>query len=347
MRFLLLPLLTMSLVAQTPAPEAAKTEVAKPAPVSPESAAPAQPVPAKPAVPAQPKVDKIIARIDGKAIRESDLDAYIAIAYNEQQRMQIAMIEGARKQIQDQFLQARLIAAKARREKLDQTELFNKRREMSEMELLVRAMFERDGEKLQGQLDLKDEAYKAYYDAHQDRFKTKESFDARHILVAVKGGPAGSDTGLTDDEAKAKIAKIQAELKAGKKLADLVKDYSDDPGSKDKNGLYEDISFGSFAPEFEEAVHKQAIGQVGEPVKTSYGYHLIQVEKITPSHVQPFDEVKDKVKQAATQAKQEEVMKAYIEEIKKSIPYAEGEAAEKAIEKTPAKGGKRKTGAKK
>jgi parvulin-like peptidyl-prolyl isomerase len=345
MRLLLLPLLTMSLVAQTPAPEAAKPEAPKP-----ESAAPApapKAAPAKPATPAQPKVDKILARVDGKVIRESDLDAYIAIAYNEQQRMQIAMIEGARKQIQDQFLQARLIAAKARREKLDQTELFGKRREMSEMELLVRAMFERDGEKLQGQLSLKDEDYKAYYDAHQDRFKSKESFDARHILVAVKGGPAGSDTGLTDDEAKAKIAKLQAELKAGKKLADLVKDYFDDPGSKDKDGLYENISFGSFAPEFEDAVRKQTVGQVGEAVKTSYGYHLIQVEKITPSHVLPFDEVKDKAKQAALQAKQEQVMKAYIDEIKKNVPYAEGEAAEKAADKTPAKAGKRKTGAKK
>ena len=95
MRLLLLPLLTMSLVAQTPAPEAAKPEAPKP-----ESAAPApapKAAPAKPATPAQPKVDKILARVDGKVIRESDLDAYIAIAYNEQQRMQIAMIEGARR----------------------------------------------------------------------------------------------------------------------------------------------------------------------------------------------------------------------------------------------------------
>jgi peptidyl-prolyl cis-trans isomerase C len=338
----LLPLITLTLAPQPP--EAAKpvalVPVESPVQAVPDEAKPApkvdEPLPA-PAAPAKPKEDKILARIDGKVIRESEFELYLGVAYNEQQRMQIAMIEGARKQVQDQFLQYRLLEAKARREKMDQEKTFTQQRSFMEMDLLVRAIFNRDGKELQKKVNLQDEEVKAYFDQHPDRFMSKGSFSARHILVGVKGSPSQGDKGLTDEEAKAKIAKIQAELKAGKKLEDLTKEYSDDPGSKDQGGLYENKAFGEFVPEFEEAVRKQAVGQVGEPVKTMHGYHLIQVEKIAPPALPAFDEVKDKVRQAATMERQEQVIKAYIEEAKKGIPYVEGPEAAKEPVKTPGK----------
>lgn len=354
MRLFLLPLLTLTLAAsaqtaQTPqASEApAKPVQATPAQAAPapEQAAPAEavvapeaeaPAPAEPArkpgkpVAAKPKEDKVLARINGQVIRESDFDMYVGLAYNDQQRMQIAMVQGAREQLQNQFLQAKLLEAKARKEHLDAGGEYAKRRSFMEMDILVRALFERDGDALRKQLDLKDEDFKAYYESHKDRFQTKETFDARHILIGVKGSPAAGDKGLTDEEAKAKIAKLQAELKAGKKFEDLTKEYSDDPGSKEKGGLYENIAFGSFTPEFEEAVRKQPAGQVGEPVKTPFGYHIIQVEKITPAHLPPFEEVKAEVQKAATQERQEQVMKVYIDAAKKEIPYIDGPEAAKA-----------------
>jgi len=348
MRLLLLPLLTLTLAASAQTAQTPQAP-AKPAQPAPAQAAPApavsaeatpaaapeaevpEPVqaPAK-AVAAKPKEDKVLARINGQVIRESDFDMYVGLAYNDQQRMQIAMVQGAREQLQNQFLQAKLLEAKARKEHLDAGGEYAKRRSFMEMDILVRALFERDGEALRKQLDLKDEDFKAYYENHKDRFQTKETFDARHILIGVKGSPAAGDKGLTDEEAKAKVAKLQAELKAGKKFDDLAKEYSDDPGSKEKGGLYENIAFGSFTPEFEEAVRKQPAGQVGEPVKTSFGYHIIQVEKITPSHVPPFEEVKAEVQKAATQERQEKVMKVYIDAAKKEIPYIDGPEAAKA-----------------
>lgn len=329
MRLLLLPLLTLSLAAQTPQ-EAPKTE-AKPAPV----AAPEAPKAERQEAP-KPKENAVLACINGKVYRDSDLDAYIAAAYNDQQRMQIAMVEGARKQVQQQFLQSRLLEAKARKEKLNQGPAFAEKASLAEMDVLVRLLFERDGESLRAQLNLKDEDTKAYYEAHKDKFMSPETFNCRHLLINVKGGAQAGDKGLTEEEAKAKIAKLQEELKAGKKFEDVAKENSDDPGSKDKGGLYENISFGSFVPEFEAAVRKQAIGVVGEPVKTTYGYHLIVVEKINPSHLQPFDEVKDKVHQMATQARQETVMNAYLEAAKKEVTYVEGPEAAKAAAKQPA-----------
>jgi len=342
MRFLLLPLLTLTLAAQTPAPDAPKPPTVPTE--SPVTAVPATPAPAAeeapapmPPVPAKPKEDQVLARIDGKLVRDSEFELYLTVAYNEQQRMQIGMIEGARKQVQDQFLQYKLLEAKAKLEKMDQDKAFVQQRTFLEMDLLVHSLLNRDGKELQKKIALKDEDIKAFYDKHPDRFVSKGTFSARHILIGLKGSPSMGDKGLTEDEAKAKIAKIQAELKAGKKFEELTKDYSDDPGSKDAGGLYENKSFGEFVPEFEEAVRKQTVGQVGEPVKTVHGYHLIQVEKVTPPAVPAFEEIKDKVKQAATQERQEEVFKAYINEAKQVIPYVDGPEAAKAVAKVPGK----------
>ncbi len=306
LRTLLLPLLTLSLVAQAPAP--APTTTAAPAVAEPE---------------VKRTEDKPIAHIDGKPVMESDFLMFLDLAYNPQQRMQIAMAEGAMKEVQQTYLQTRLFEAKARKEGLDKDPAFARKRAIMEMDLLVRALFDRDGAALQEKIKVSDADVKAYYDGHADLFKTPETFTARHILVGTKDSPAANGKGLTEAQAKAKVARIQAALKSGRKLKDLVKVNSDDPGSKDKGGLYENIPFGSFQPEFEAAVRAQALGKVGQPVKTPYGYHLIQVEKITPAKLEPFEVSKEKAQQLATQARQEQVMKEFVDAIKKDIPFEE------------------------
>lgn len=306
LRTLLLPLLTLSLAAQAPAPTT-----------------PAPAAPAAGEAEVKRTEDKPIARIDGKPVMESDFLMFLDLAYNPQQRMQIAMAEGAMQEVQQTYLQTRLFEAKARKEGLDKDPAFARKRAIMEMDLLVRALFDRDGAALQEKIKVSDADVKAYYDGHADLFKTPETFTARHILVGTKDSPAANGKGLTEAQAKAKVARIQAALKSGRKLKDLVKVNSDDPGSKDKGGLYENIPFGSFQPEFEAAVRAQALGKVGQPVKTPYGYHLIQVEKITPAKLEPFEVSKEKAQQLATQARQEQVMKEFVDAIKKDIPFEE------------------------
>lgn len=311
LRSFLLPLIAVTLVGQTPAPKPTK----KPAAAA-----------AKPEV----RKDKPLAMINGKPIMESDFFMFLDMAYDPQQRMQIGMAEGAMEQVQEQYLRTRLLEAKARKDGLDKGPAFARKRAMLEMDLLVRALFEREGPKLQEKTQVTDEAVKAFYDKNPDKFKTTETFNARHILIGTKESPAPDAKALSEDEVKAKVAKVQTALKGGTKFEDAAKEFSDDPGSKDKGGLYENINFGAFVPEFEEAVRKQKIGEVGEPVKSPFGYHLIIVEKITPSELQSFEASKDKAKQLVSQERQEQVMKEFLDAIKKEIPYSEGGAVPKA-----------------
>lgn len=302
LRSLILPLMTLTLVAQAPAPK--------------PSAKPAVPV-AKP----QAKKDKILAGIDGKPVMESDFMMYLNVTYNPQQRMQIGMTDGAMEQIQEQYLNTRLLAAKARKDGLNKGVEYAKKREIMEMDLLVQTLFQRDGAKLQEKSKISDLDVKVYYEMNLDKFKTSETFTARQILIGSKEGPALDAKVRSDEEVKAKVALVQEALKAGKKFEDAAKEFSDDPGSKESGGLYENIQFGNFVPEFEAAVRKQKVGEVGEPVKSQYGYHLIMVDKITPSEQKSFEESKDEAQQMAMRARQEQVMEEFLDGIKKQIPY--------------------------
>ena len=83
------------------------------------------------------------------------------------------------------------------------------------------------------------------------------------------------------EEKKAKAEEILAKVKNGGDFAALAKEFSDDPGSKDKGGLYENVAEGSFVPEFEKAAFSMKPGEIfPEIVPTNFGYHIIKLEKI-------------------------------------------------------------------
>jgi parvulin-like peptidyl-prolyl isomerase len=161
---------------------------------------------------------------------------------------------------------------------------------------------------------------KAFYDQHPERFKQPDLVSVRHILVTVKKDPK-DQAGLTDDDAKARISKIQEELKGGTKFEDLAKKYSDDPGSKENGGLYADADPSGWVPEFGAAARTQPVGEVGAPVKTSYGYHLIKVESRKPSRLVPFEEAKEPAEKMAQQDRQAKVWKELMDELRKEIPF--------------------------
>ena len=102
-------------------------------------------------------------------------------------------------------------------------------------------------------------------------------FDSRHILFLTQG--------LSDEEAakvKATAEEVLQKILNGADFASLAKQYSEDPGSKDNGGLYENIASGSFVDSYEAAALSLKDGEVyPELVESSYGYHIIKLEKIS------------------------------------------------------------------
>jgi parvulin-like peptidyl-prolyl isomerase len=106
-------------------------------------------------------------------------------------------------------------------------------------------------------------------------------YHTRHILITPKPGDGADASAVADSVALAKARAVLDQLRANpmdqKLWNDLAAQYSDDPGSAESGG---DLGFtgkGQFVKEYEDAVHTLAIGQISDPVKSQYGYHVIQL----------------------------------------------------------------------
>jgi peptidyl-prolyl cis-trans isomerase D len=142
-----------------------------------------------------------------------------------------------------------------------------------------------------GKPQVTDAEVQAYYNSHLPAYTVKEQVKARHILISV---PQGADA-KTDAAAKAKAEDLLKQIKAGGNFAALAAANSDDPGSKTTGGELGTFTRGKMVPEFEKAAFSLQPGQTSDPVKTSFGYHLIQVESKDAAHTKTVDEVKGEI----------------------------------------------------
>jgi peptidyl-prolyl cis-trans isomerase D len=147
---------------------------------------------------------------------------------------------------------------------------------------------------LQPQVAVTDRELEVYYNDHREDFRQQEEACASHILVKVRQGDAGE--GHPDAEAKALVQKLVDELKAGADFVTLAKKSSEDTGSAAQGGDLGCFAPGRMVPEFDEAVFALQPGQTSEPVKSSFGYHLIRLASKKDGTVQKFAEVKERIR---------------------------------------------------
>lgn len=170
-----------------------------------------------------------------------------------------------------------------------------------------------------------DKDVRDYYEQHPDDFATPEKVHVRHIVIAVKdNGPAPK----TDGQALEQISKILSELRAadiasamGKPddatlaklrlahFADAAKKYSED-GSAESGGDLGWMSKGQLDPTFEAAAWGLRPGVVSGVVHTKFGYHLIFVEGKESAGVEPFEAVKNGVREYLMTQKAADVLQA-------------------------------------
>jgi foldase protein PrsA len=166
------------------------------------------------------------------------------------------------------------------------------------------------------------EALQAFTQSPEQFGGTPESREVRHILLAEK------DSNGQIDYAKTKVQAddVYAQLQDGADFVTLVKKYSVDTGTKVNGGKYT-ANRGQSVPEFDAAAFKLKTGEISKPVKTQFGYHLIQASTdVNPAT--SFDDLKAEVKAALLQQKRSETMTKWVEELQKEyegkISYATG-----------------------
>ena len=135
---------------------------------------------------------------------------------------------------------------------------------------------------------------KAWYDSHKNEY---ENAKARHILIRFAGSrvPLKPDQkDLSDAEALAKTQALRERITKGEDFATIAKAESDDTGSGAQGGDLGSFSRGRMVPEFDQAAFQLPVGEVSQPIKTAFGYHLIQVQERTSK---AFAEVKPEIEQ--------------------------------------------------
>lgn len=148
---------------------------------------------------------------------------------------------------------------------------------------------------------------KEYYEQNKARFGRPEQVHARHILLKTGEGK--------DDAAVLKQAQeLVAKLRAGGNFEELAKQYSEDPGSKENGGDLGFFGRNQMVQEFEKVAFELQPNQISDPVKTQFGYHIIQSLGKQPAFQPEFALVKDQIYRELSEP---QAMKAAEDQAKK------------------------------
>jgi parvulin-like peptidyl-prolyl isomerase len=151
--------------------------------------------------------------------------------------------------------------------------------------------------------------------AYQEETAGDKTASVRHILLLTQG-----KTEAEKAEARKKIEDILVKAKAGEDFAALAKQYSEDPGSKDNGGLYENFGRGQMVKPFEDAAFLVPVGQISGVVETSYGYHIILVVD-RKKETRPFEEVRGEIESRLKEGKQGTAVEDHVKELKKKAKF--------------------------
>ncbi len=220
---------------------------------------------------AQSAANPVVATVDGAAIHRSDVIEFQKMLPPQYQRMPIEMLYPA---LIDKLIEMKLVAEAGRKAHLENDKEVKERVAQIEERVIEEVYLQRIIEK-----QVTDAALHKRYDEFVKTTPARQEVSARHTLVQ------------TEAEAK----DIRAQLEKGADFAKLASEKSLDPSAKAQGGSLGFFTRDEMVPEFSDVAFKLKDGEISQPVKTQYGWHIIKVEAhrtTTP----PFDEMKDKLR---------------------------------------------------
>lgn len=240
--------------------------------------------------------DPVIAKVNGTEIRQSDL------AVAEEEAGQIPpMSEDAKRDYLVQFMtDAILVSKAAEAKKMDAGVEFKRKVEFARKKLLMEAILNATGKEA-----LTDAAMHKVYDDAVKKMTGEKEVHARHILIRA---PAGDEK--ASKAAEDKIKAIIVRLKKGEDFAKVAGEVTEDPSGKANGGDLGYFTKEQMVPEFAETAFKLEKGQISDPVKTQFGWHVLKVEDKRDKALPKFEEVKPQIEQFVVRKAQADLVNA-------------------------------------
>jgi len=221
-----------------------------------------------------------IAIVNNKPVPKARVEAFIDQVVKQGQQQRTPELE---KQVRDELVMREIFQQEAERRGLAATPDYKQQMEFARQSILIRELFADYSKKN----TVSDAEIQAEYNQLKGQAGEKE-YRARHILVE------------SEDEAKSLIAQI----KGGAKFDELAKKHSKDPGSGQNGGDLDWAAPAGYVPEFSQAMVKLEKGKFTDtPVKSQFGWHIIQLDDVRDAQFPAFDEVKPQLAQRLQQAK--------------------------------------------
>ncbi len=225
--------------------------------------------------------NKTIAKVDGREIKESDLSALVK---NLGQNASYFQGADGRKKLIDELVMHELMYSDALERDLENEDEF-----VEVMRNMKKSMLQQYSlRKMFNEISVSEEDIKAFYEKHKDNFVTEEMVNASHILV--------------DSEEQA--GEILEDITDGMSFEDAAAQYSSCP-SKQAGGALGQFGRGQMVKEFEDAVFSMQVGEISEPVKTQFGYHIIKLTGRTDRRNASLEDVYQEAKDGCFMEKQE------------------------------------------
>jgi peptidyl-prolyl cis-trans isomerase C len=241
--------------------------------------------------------DKVLAKIGDKAITEAELNQ-LASAVPERLRYLYLTPEG-KSQTLDYIVNVYVMAAQAEKDGMDKDPTFQALLNFTKKDLLARLYLEKSAKKLP---EPTEKEAKEYYDKNAAQFATPDSVHLRHILVK------------TDKEAE----DVLKRLKKGEKFEELAAKVSTCP-SKDAGGDLDWMPRGRLTKELEDAAFGMEKGQLGGPIKTRFGFHVLYLEDKKAAGQSSFEDVKDFIMEQLRYQQQQDHYQKVAESLRKAM----------------------------
>lgn len=235
----------------------------------------------------------ILAEVNGKEIKQSDVITFISQMQGGQQFMNPQGIH----QIADELVNQELMYIDAKENNLDQDKEFKDQLEITKENMLknyaMHLLFD--------SIKVSDDEIKEYYENNKEVVKKPKSYKASHILV--------------EDEKSAN--EILEKIENGLSFSDAADKYSTDKASK--GGDLGEFPKGAMVKEFEDALDELKEGEISKPVKTQFGYHIIKLDHTHDEYLPELEEIKDRIHDTLLMIKRQEKYLEKTNKIKEKV----------------------------